>query len=256
MFNSKVVIITGSSAGIGAGAAVHFARECAAGVVINGRVEDRLNAVKAKCEQAGNGKTKVVSCVGDVTIDEVREKLINETLKEFGRIDILVNNAGGGTLGAVAETPIESFDQTLDLNVRAVVALTKLAIPHLIKTGGNVVNISSIAGLRAITGGTFYCMAKAALDHFSRCLAVELGPKGVRVNSVNPGLNPETDGFARAGFSAEQLEKYVEAEMIKYPLRRPGTVDEVADAILFLASDKAKFITGVSLPIDGGYTVA
>jgi len=256
MFQGKVVLITGSSVGIGAGTAVQFAREAASGVVIHGRNEEELKKVKSKCEEAGKGKTKVLICLGDITSDEVRAKLINDTIMEFGRLDVLVNNAGFAIRGTGSEGTIDSYDKIFAVNVRAVVALTQLAIPHLIKIGGNIINVSSVAAVKAFSASTFYCMSKAALDHFSRCLAVELGPKGVRVNSVNPGYIHDTEFQSRMGIAPEQSKQFAEARANIYPLRRVGTVEEVADQIIHLASDKAKFITGITLPIEGGGLLA
>jgi len=254
MFKSKVVIVTGSSTGIGAGVAAKFAKEGAAGVVLHGRQEAALKNVKEQVEKAGPG-VKVHICVGDITDAKVRENLINGTISQFGRLDILVNNAGISIPTLVCETSIDVFDKIIDVNVRSLIVLTQLAIPHLVKTKGNIVNVSSVAALKAMPRFTFYCMSKIALDHFTRCLAVELGPKGVRVNAVNPGAIPETELGTRQGASVEQVKEYMEKAGAAYPLRRPGTIEEVADVITFLASEKAQFITGVNVPIDGGSTI-
>jgi len=256
MFKSKVIIVTGSSTGIGAGTAVKFASEGAAGVTLHGRKEDALKKVKEQCEKAGKGTTKVHIVVGDITNQDVREKLVKETVKQFGRLDVLVNNAGISPKAATfLEAKIETYDQIFDINVRSLVVLTQLAVPHLIESKGNIVNISSGASLKALPTYHFYCMSKAALDHFTRCLAVDLGPKGVRVNSVNPGAVPETELATRQGWDPEVLKGFAKQGEQQYPLRRSGTVDEMADGILYLASDKAKFITGVILPVDGGAVI-
>jgi NAD(P)-dependent dehydrogenase (short-subunit alcohol dehydrogenase family) len=252
MFASKVVIVTGSSSGIGAGTAIKFAKLGAAGVVLHGRKEEALKNVKEQCEKAGNGKTKVHVVVGDITQQKTREKSINETVQQFGRLDVLVNNAGLSIPSPITQTSIDVFDQLLDVNVRSTIVLTQLAIPHLVKAKGSIVNISSVASLRAMPTFVFYCMAKVALDHFTRCLAVELGPQGVRVNCINPGSIPDTDLGIRSGATAQQVKEYNEKASANYPLRRPGTVDEVANAITFLASDHASFITGLVAPVDGG----
>jgi len=256
MFQSKVVIVTGSSAGIGAGTAVQFAREGASGIVLHGRKEDALKEVKTLVEQAGNGKTKVHYVVGDVTDDNVRVKLINDTINQFGKLDILVNNAGIATVGTLSEATIESYDNVFAVNVRSVVALTQLALPHLIKSKGNIVNVSSVAGLMAKKPEfLFYAMSKAALDHFTRCLAVDLGPKGVRVNGINPGYIGDTNMTSRQMTSDKQKE-FEEKRGKEHPIGRVGRVEEVADLIIFLASNKAQFITGVNLPIDGAISIS
>jgi len=255
MFKSKVIIVTGSSSGIGAGTAIKFAKEAAAAVVLHGRKEDSLKNVKEQVEKAGQGQTKVHIVVGDITDQKVREKLINETVQKFGRLDVLINNAGLSMPSPISATSIDVFDKLIDVNVRAAIVVTQLAIPHLVKAKGSIVNISSVASLRAMPNFVFYCMSKVALDHFTRCLAVELGPKGVRVNCINPGSIPETELGARSGATAQQVREYNEKASANYPLGRPGTVDEVANAITFLASDKASFITGMVAPVDGGSTL-
>jgi len=254
MFKSKVIIVTGSSTGIGAGTAIKFASEGASGIVLHGRQEVALKNVKEQVEKAGQN-VKVHICVGDITSDETRKKLIDETIQHFGRLDVLVNNAGINMLSPICDASIDIFDKLIDVNVRSLVMLTQLAIPHLIKSSGNIVNISSVAALRAMPQYTFYCMAKASVDHFTRCLAVDLGPKGVRVNCVNPGAIPETELATRQGRTAEESAKLMAQAGATYPLRRAGTIEEVADTIAHLASDKAKFLTGLCVPIDGGSTI-
>ena len=253
MFKSKVVLVTGSSTGIGAGIAIKFASEGASGVVLHGRKEDALKSVKEQCEKAGHGNTKVHYVIGDITKQDVREKMVNETIEKFGRLDVLVNNAGIMNATIFTEAKIDAYDQIFDVNVRSMIILTQLAVPHLINSKGNIVNMSSLGGLKAVPIFVYYCMAKAAVDHFTRCLAVDLGPKGVRVNSINPSYIKETElgrlGAAAAAETSKALIAYAEE---KYPLRRAGIVDDVADAVSYLASDKAKFVTGVNFPVDGG----
>jgi len=254
MFKSKVVIVTGSSTGIGAGTAIKFASEGASGIVLHGRQEAALKNVKEQVEKAGQN-VKVHVCVGDITSDETRKKLIDETIQHFGRLDVLVNNAGISMRAPICEAPIDMFDKQFDVNVRSLVMLTQLAIPHLIKSSGNIVNVSSVAALKAYPMFAYYCMAKISVDHYTRCLAVDLGPKGVRVNCVNPGAIPETELGTRQGASKKESEDYMAQAGKAYPLRRPGTIEEVADTIAHLASDKAKFLTGLCVPIDGGSTI-
>jgi len=255
MFKGKVVIITGSSAGIGAGAALKFAKENAKGIVLHGRNEKALAEVKEQCEKAGHGHVKIHICIGDITDEAVRKNMIDSTIKEFGQLDILVNNAGIAARGGLCETDMDKYDAIFNVNVRSVMALTQLAIPHLIKTKGNIVNISSVAGLKASSFSIFYACSKAALDHFTKCLAIELGPKGVRVNSVNPAYVPGTDILSRQSASdIEEHRKTIESRVATYPLRRSGTIEEMADAIAFLSSNNATFITGTILAVDGGVT--
>jgi len=254
MFQSKVVIITGSSSGIGAATAVKFA-EAGADVVIHGRRESELEEVKAQCLRAGKGNTKVHAVVGDITKDDVRQKLVNETIEKFGKLDVLFNNAGVWDPAAFSESPVELYDKIFNVNVRSLIALTQLAVPHLIKTKGNIINNSSVAGVKPKATGIYYGVSKAAVNHFSKCLAVDLGPKGVRVNCVNPGFFPDTNAVTRViGEDAKAAFKTSIADM--NPLRRTGELDELTGAILFLASEKASFITGILFPVDGGYLVS
>jgi len=255
MFKGKVVIVTGSSGGLGAQIAVRFAQAEASGLVVHGRNEVALREVKDRVAKAGP-HTKVHIVVGDISNDDVRQKLIKETVQQFGKLDILVNNAGIWTPKSFTDSTMDEYDKLFNINVRSVFALTKLAVPHLIESKGNIVNISSELGKKPMPWSTFYGCTKAALDHFTKCLALELGPKGVRVNSVNPSTLPETDVFSRAGVNEAAKEEFVKKVADSYPLRRVGTMDEVCDSILFIASDKAKFVTGTQLSVDGGSTIA
>jgi len=183
------------------------------------------------------------------------EKLVNETIEKFGKLDVLFNNAGVWDPAAFSESTMEIFDKIFDVNVRSLIALTQLAVPHLIKTKGNIINNSSGAGLKAIAWSIYYAVSKAAVDHFSKCLALDLGPKGVRVNSINPGAFPDTDVTSRVVGEEEKAGVFKAVQSVT-PLRRTGELDELADAVLFLASEKASFITGILFPVDGGYVIS
>lgn len=256
MFNGKVVIVTGSSTGIGAQIAIRFAKEGASGLTIHGRNEAALKERKNDVEEASGGKTKVHVVVGDITSDEVRKNLIEETIQTFGQLDILVNNAGYWDARGFFNTPLDGYDKMFNVKVRSTIGLCQIAAPHLIKSKGNIVNMSSEYGITPQTEAMFFACADACINHFTKCLALELGPKGVRVNAVNPGYIPYTNALYRLGVNKEEENSYVNLVSKNYPLRRPGTKNEVADAVLFLASDKATFITGTLLPVDGGCTIA
>jgi len=251
MFKSKVVIITGSSSGIGATTAVTFAAE-GANVIIHGRNEAALKSVKERCLKSGTANTKVHIVVGDISSEEIRKKLIDDTIQLFGKLDVLVNNAGLFNPSSFSESTLELFDHLFSVNVRSAIGLTQLAVPHLIKSKGNIVNISSDLGRNASNSAVFYALTKATLDHFTKCLSLDLGPKGVRVNSVNPGYVPETDVLKKAGMTDAEKEAYIKAASASFPLRRPGKAEEIANAILFLASEKASFVTGILFSVDGG----
>jgi len=254
MFKGKTVIVTGSSGGIGASLAVRFAAE-GANVIIHGRQESALQNVKKRCLEASGGNAKVHICVGDISDDKVRQKLVNETIDRFGQLDVLVNNAGLWDPRNFSDSSMDLYDKLMEVNVRSVIALTQLASPNLIKSKGNIVNISSEAGAKPFNVITFYCVTKAALNHFTKCLALELGPKGVRVNAISPSYIPETDVLSRAGVTSDTQQFFLKMAQEGHPLRRTGTVEEVCDATLFMASDKAKFSTGVIFPVDGGSAI-
>jgi len=262
MFKGKVVIITGSSSGIGAGIAIKFATEGAKGIVLHGRKETALQVVKEKCEKAGQGNVKVSVCVGDITDDNVRKNLIDKAISDFGQLDVLVNNAGIANGAGLCDTAMNVYDDIFNINVRSPMALCQLAVPHLLKTKGNIVNISSAAGLKASSVAVFYSSSKAALDHFTRCLSLELGPKGIRVNSINPGYVPETAlirhyaAAAPAAMEDDDMKKYLDDMVQKCPLRRVGKVEEIANAVAYMASDQATFVTGAIFPVDAGISLA
>lgn len=242
-FQGKVILITGASSGIGAGAALYLSK-LGASVALVGRNVNRLNGVVEQIKK--NGGSEPLAIIADVTKDA--ERIINETVAHFNKLDVLVNNAGIFDLSNITTITNESFNRLLDTNVRSVIRLTQLAIPHLEKTKGNIVNVSSVASIQALTFCLGYCMAKAALDQLTKCASLELGPKGIRVNSINPAAI-ETPIFQTAGLDVEVLRKSAEKT---YPVGRMGQVDDTSYAIAFLANDAASFFTGVILPVDGG----
>ena len=154
-------------------------------------------------------------------------------------------------LSTIESTSMEQYDRIMNVNARAVYHLTMLCAPHLIETRGNIVNVSSVNGTRSFVGCLAYCASKSAVDMMTSCVALELAPKGVRVNSVNPGVVP-TNTQQRAGLTGEAYDKSMEHMKELHPLGRLGDAEEVAQAIAFLASSNASFITGEQLHVDGG----
>lgn len=251
-FTDKVILITGASSGIGACCAEYFA-SLGASVVLVGRNIENLHKIEALCvEKASKTAKAPLSIQADITKEPDVLHVIDETIKIFGKLDVLVNNAGIIGVGSIENTSLEQYDTIMNTNVRAVYHLTMLAVPHLIKTKGNIVNVSSVNGLRAFSGVLAYCVSKAAIDQFTRCTALELAPRQVRVNAVNPGVIV-TEIHKRGGMDETAYQAFLEKSKQTHALGRPGQVEEVAYAIAFLASnDAAGFITGASLPIDGG----
>lgn len=181
-FTGKVVLITGASSGIGAATAKHFTK-LGAQVVMTGRNADSLKKCGTECV----GKQKPLLLLADVTKQEDNARVIEETIGKFGKLDVLVNNAGRGVFGSIETTSLDQLDDMLNINLKGAYHLTMLAVPHLIKSTGNIVNVSSITGLKPFPNSLAYCISKAALDQFTKVIALELAPKKVRVNSVNPG---------------------------------------------------------------------
>lgn len=162
-----------------------------------------------------------------------------------------MNNAGILEIGSIENTSLASFDRVMNVNVRSVYHLTMLAVPHLVKSKGNIVNVSSVGGLRSVTNGLVYCMSKSALDQFTKCTALDLAPKQIRVNSVNPGVII-TDLHRRSGMDEVTYQTHLERAKETHALQRYGQPEEVAAAIAFLASDLASNSTGVTFSVDGG----
>jgi NAD(P)-dependent dehydrogenase (short-subunit alcohol dehydrogenase family) len=249
--SGKVALITGASSGIGAATAVLFAR-LGAKLAIMGRNEANLLDVSKNCSQhLTAGTESPLMLIGDLTSEHDVKRIVDKTVERFGRLDILVNNAGVLEFGSIETTSLEQYDRVMNVNVRAVYQLTMLAVPHLIKTQGSIVNVSSVNGTRSFSGVLAYCISKSAVDQLTKCTALELASKKVRVNSVNPGV-VVTDLQKRGGLTDDAYAKFLERSKETHALGRPGETEEVARAIAFLASDEASFITGENLHVDGG----
>ncbi|KAK0427225.1 hypothetical protein QR680_010122 [Steinernema hermaphroditum] len=248
-FSSKVAIVTGSSCGIGQGIALLLAQQGAA-VTIHGRSLEGLEETFKLITDSGVSASKVLQVQGDISDATVAEKLIGDTVAKFGKLDVLVNNAAVLTNKSLSDE--DAFDQIMAINVKSVVRLNKLAVPHLEKTKGNIINVSSVASMRVFSGETFYAMTKIALDHYMRHEAAELAKKGIRMNNLNPGII-RTKLLTRTGISKDDFDKMADgwAEQM-CPLRRTGTAREMATVVAFLASDDASYVTGTTIVADGG----
>lgn len=244
----RVVLVTGASSGIGAAAAVRFG-ELGCKLVLVARSAAGLEGVAGRCREAGATAVTVLS--HDLAVPGQCEAAVAGAVRQFGQLDVLVNSAGILMSGGVENLTGENYDLVMNINTRAAFLLTQAAVPHLLATRGNVIHVSSVTGIRAFPGVLGYCMSKAALDQLVRCAALELGGRGVRVNSVNPGVIV-TDCHKRGGMEAEQYEQFLQHSTTTHALGRVGQPAEVADLIAFLASDRAAFITGQTIGIDGG----
>ncbi|XP_046567452.1 3-oxoacyl-[acyl-carrier-protein] reductase FabG-like isoform X1 [Haliotis rubra] len=253
-FAGRVVLITGASAGLGEGTALHFAKQ-GAKLALTGREKTRLDDVAKRCSECGIPADNIRTHCGDLTDAAFRKATIEKTVAKFARLDVLVNNAGLVFPGESMGMSEPQYDQTMDLNMKVPFLMSQLAVPHLEKTQGNIVNISSLFGARAMAMTGIYCVSKAALDMFTQCLALELAPKKVRVNSVNPGT-VATPIFGREGSvlhgKDDEIKKFLEEQANATPLGRLGTPQDVAGAIGYLASDAASYVTGQILLVDGG----
>ena len=246
-FAEKVVLVTGATSGIGHAVAVKFA-ESAARVVALGRNQAALREVESAVKNAGG---QALTLAVDVTNSEQSQCAMDETINRFGRLDVLVNAAGHISTGSIENTSLQAWDAMMEVNLRAVFQLMQMAAPHLIKTKGNIVNVSSVTGLRSFPGVLAYCVSKAGVDQLTRCAALELAPGGVRVNAVNPGV-VITEIHKRGGMSKADYEKFLEHSKTTHPIGRVGEPVEIAELIFYLASEKASWITGATYQIDGG----
>ena len=243
----KVIIVTGASSGVGYATALRFA-EAGATVIGVGRSEKDLNTLR---DEAALHEGSVRVHLADVREQKHIDRLVGDVVQQSGRLDVLVNCAGIIQSGSVESTTIDDWDKMMDINVRSVFNLMQRSIPHLEATKGNIVNVSSVAGTRAFPNLAAYCVSKAAVDQLTRCAALDLAPKGIRVNAVNPGV-VETNLHKRGGMSDENYEAFLEHSKSTHPLGRVGQPHEVAELICFLASDSAGWITGATYGIDGG----
>ncbi len=241
------MLVTGASSGIGYAAALKFVRE-GANVVAVGRNEKALTGLREDC---GDLPGKLRFQFADLRQYSQLEKAALAAVEMHDGLDALVNSAGIIANGSVLNTTSEDFERMMEINVRSVFQLMQVCAPHLVNSKGSIVNVSSVAGKRAFPNVLAYCVSKAAVDQLTRCAALELGPEGVRVNAVNPGV-VVSNLHKRAGMNDEQYAAFLEHSKTTHPLGRVGEPEEVADLIYFLASDSASWITGGTFEIDGG----
>jgi NAD(P)-dependent dehydrogenase (short-subunit alcohol dehydrogenase family) len=243
----KAALITGASDGIGAAVAKLFAREGAA-VTITARRKDCLEQVAADIERRGG---RALAVAGSVTDEAHVRSAVDQTIGAFGKLDILVNNAAIGAFGKVLhETDDATWDEVMDINLTGVFRMTRAAVPAMLKAGGgSIVNLSSVGGLVGFWGSAAYGTTKGGLNTFTRCVAMDYAGQGIRCNAVCPGL---VDTPMAASLLNNPTMK-AEA-LAAYPISRVGTPEEIANLILYLASDESSWVTGSLFTIDGGLT--
>ena len=242
--DGQVAVVTGGSSGIGKSIAVLFAKE-GADVVIISRKEEALKEV---CKL---NPEKITYVVGDITQTENIKKLVEYVKNKFGKLDILVNNAGWCPVQPLKEIKIEDYDKAFNLDVRSLVNITIESLQLILKAKGNIINISTVGASHRGPNLSMYLGAKAAVENFTRCWALELAKDGVRVNALAPGAI-ETNIWNVTDLSPEDAKKHKESMEKVIPCGRFGTPEEVANVALFLASKEASYVTGSIYNVDGG----
>jgi 3-oxoacyl-[acyl-carrier protein] reductase len=241
----KVAVVTGASKGIGAAIARHLAEEGAAVVVNYSSSKEAADRVVTQITAQGG---RAIAVQGNVAKQADITRLFGETRKAFDKLDILVNNAGIYEFAPLENITAEHFHKLFDLNVLGLILTTQEAVKHFGPAGGAIVNISSVVAGSPVATASVYSATKAAVDAVTRSLAKELGPRKIRINSVNPGMI-ETEGLHGAGIADSDFRKATEAQT---PLGRIGQPDDIAPAVVFLASPDSAWVTGETLFISGG----
>lgn len=251
MLKGKVALITGGSSGIGIAVAERFLKE-GAKVMISSRSKNRCEEAASRLR--GVGKEDVSFVEGDVSKSSDAEKMVEAIVQKYGGIDILVNSAGIYLEKRAEETAEEEWDELVDINLKGVFLCSKAAYPYFKKRGGGcIVNVSSDAGIFGNPNCAAYCASKGGVTNLTRAMALDYAKENIRVNAVCPAVI-DTPMFDKEICLQENQEEYVRNTAEEHPVGRIGKAEEVAFAVLMLASDEAGFITGVNLPVDGGLT--
>ena len=251
-FKEKTVIVTGAGSGIGRATAIRFANE-GANVVLVGRTAETLQETAEAFPQDRTWihTDNFLTVICDISVEAQVQEMMKRVIDKFERIDVLVNNAGKAIQGKITELSSEDWESAIDVNLNGTFYVCQAAMPHLIATKGNIINVSSLSGIGGDWNMAAYNAAKAGISNLTRTLALDHGADGVRVNAVNPSVT-KTDMTSTIQDDSSKTDKFLD----RCPLGRLAAPEEVAAAITFLASDDASMITGVNLPVDGGVSAS
>ena len=244
----KVVIVTGGSSGIGRATALSFAAR-GARVIITGRRREALDAVAAQ-------HPNIKGLVADVAMPDDATRTVAQAIDPWGRLDVLVNNAGAGAILPLTEITPEKIASMFSVNVFGPSLLAAAALPHLTWKRGSIVNVSSTLGHKPAAGLSHYAASKAALEHLTRCWALELAPAGVRVNAIAAGPTESEALTAMMGLTTEQAAAIEAREREQIPLKRRGTPQDIARWIVMVADPASEWMTGQVISVDGGFGLA
>ena len=251
-FKEKTVIVTGAGSGIGRATAIRFANE-GANVVLVGRSAETLQETAEAFPQDRTWihTDNFLTVICDISVEAQVQEMMKRVIDKFERIDVLVNNAGKAIQGKITELSSEDWESAIDVNLNGTFYVCQAAMPHLIATKGNIINVSSLSGIGGDWNMAAYNAAKAGISNLTRTLALDHGADGVRVNAVNPSVTNTVMTSTIQDYSSK-TDKFLD----RCPLGRLAAPEEVAAVITFLASDDASMITGVNLPVDGGVSAS
>ncbi len=251
-FREKTIIVTGAGSGIGRATAIRFAQE-GASVVLVGRTTETLESTAEEFPEdhtwIHTDNYMTITC--DISVQSQVQEMVKRVIEKFGKIDVLVNNAGMATQGKITELSSEDWKASIDTNLTGTFYVCQAAMPYLIASKGNIINVSSLSGVGGDWNMAAYSAAKAGVSNLTRTLALDHGVDGVRVNAVNPSVT-KTNMTTAIQSNDHKTDKF----LARCPLGRLATPEDIAAAITFLASEDAAMITGVNLPVDGGVSAS